>query len=113
MLLLLTKRLQHNHNIFIRQEIYRKIIKMYALYSILIKSEKEAINKGKRKYWVSPIFTVERRLAQGASNNLVNELEQQDREIIVIIVIINIVCWNIYRLIFFNCKYEICMNIYT
>lgn len=80
LLLLLTKRLQHNHNIFIRQEIYRKIIKMYALYSILIKSEKEAINKGKRKYWVSPIFTVERRLAQGASNNLVNELEQQDRE---------------------------------
>ncbi|XP_018396263.1 PREDICTED: putative nuclease HARBI1, partial [Cyphomyrmex costatus] len=34
----------------------------------------------KRKYWVSPIFTIERRLAQGASDNLVNELEQQDRE---------------------------------
>ncbi|XP_071653255.1 putative nuclease HARBI1 [Temnothorax longispinosus] len=53
---------------------------MYALYSILKKSEKKTINKGKRKYWVSPIFTIERRLAQGASNNLVNELEQQDRE---------------------------------
>lgn len=79
LLLLLTKRLKQNNNIFIRQEIYCKIIKMYTLYSILIKNEKKA-NKGKRKYWVSPIFTVERRLAQGASNNLVNELEEQDRE---------------------------------
>lgn len=53
---------------------------MYALYFLIIKSERKTINEKKRKHWVRPIFTVERRSAQGASNNLVNELHQQDHE---------------------------------
>lgn len=77
---LLIKHLKRSINVYIRQEIRRKIIKMYALYSLIMKSERKTIIKGKRKYWVRPIFIIERRLAQGASNNLVNELRQQDHE---------------------------------
>lgn len=78
---LLIKRLKRSYNVFIKHEICRKIIKMCAFYSLILKSERKIIiNKSKRKYWVRPIFTIERRLAQGASNNLVNELQQQDHE---------------------------------
>lgn len=80
LIILLTRRLKRSYNVFIRQEIRHNIIKMYALYFSMMKNERKIINNEKRKYWVRPIFTVERRLAQGASNNLIYELEQQDHE---------------------------------
>lgn len=53
---------------------------MYALYSFVRESERKTFINRKRKFWVRPIFTAERRLAQGASNNLVKELEKRDNE---------------------------------
>ncbi|KYQ53541.1 hypothetical protein ALC60_00067 [Trachymyrmex zeteki] len=78
LLIKLLKRI--NYDVFTRHEIHRKINKLYALYYLTLKSERKIMNKRKRKYWVRPIFSIERRLAQGASNNLVNELEQCDHE---------------------------------
>lgn len=77
---LLTKRLQRNCNVFTRKKMHQQINKLSALYYIKIKNERKNMNKKERKYWVRPIFSIERRLAQGASNNLVNELEQSDHE---------------------------------
>ncbi|XP_018370991.1 PREDICTED: uncharacterized protein LOC108766295 [Trachymyrmex cornetzi] len=81
LIVLLIKRLKRiNYDVFTRHEIHRKINKLYALYYLTLKSERTIMNKRKRKYWVRSIFSIERRLAQGASNNLVNELEQRDHE---------------------------------
>lgn len=43
---------------------YKQINKMYYLYLLLKKREELA----KRRFWVRPIFTEERRLLQGFSN---------------------------------------------
>lgn len=40
----------------------------------------EEKSKRTRKFWVSPIFTTQQRLLQGASNNLVKEMEIGDTE---------------------------------
>ncbi|KYM97802.1 hypothetical protein ALC62_11503 [Cyphomyrmex costatus] len=44
------------------------------------KKRDSAIRHNARKFWVRPIFTSERRVAQGASNNLVQEMIFEDRE---------------------------------
>lgn len=40
----------------------------------------ESIEIRKRRFWVRPIFTTDRRRLQGASDNLVYEMETEDRE---------------------------------
>jgi len=42
----------------------------------LVNEEK---SKKKRRFWMRPIFTVYWRLLQGASNNLVKEMEIEDK----------------------------------
>lgn len=54
------------------------MLKLYVLYTIIKKRNKEIRNK--RHYWVRPIFSEERRLKQGTSNNLVREMEFVDEE---------------------------------
>jgi hypothetical protein len=62
---------------FKKQELRRKIAKLYILYNIAIKNER---NERKRQFWVRPIFNAERRLQQGASDNLVKEMVAEDKE---------------------------------
>ncbi|XP_071555857.1 putative nuclease HARBI1 isoform X1 [Temnothorax nylanderi] len=71
----LIKKLKTCMCVFEKQNIRQKIIKLYTLYNILLKEEK---NKKQRKYWVRPIFSAERRFAQGASDNLVQEMIIED-----------------------------------
>lgn len=65
------------YSIFQKQIIRNKILKLYLLYKIIKKRDQK---KYKRQYWVRPIFTEERRLKQGASDNLVREMECMDKE---------------------------------
>ncbi|XP_020299121.1 protein ALP1-like [Pseudomyrmex gracilis] len=73
----LCKKLKKNKNAFYQQKLRRKIEKLYILYTI---SKKEENKKKERRYWVRTIFVAERRLLQGASNNLVKEMQEQDVE---------------------------------
>lgn len=73
----LIKKSQRSHSIFYQQELHRKIFKMYALYIIVLSEEN---SEKEREFWVRPIFTVHRRLLQGASDNLVKEMESEDKE---------------------------------
>ncbi|XP_071578909.1 putative nuclease HARBI1 [Temnothorax nylanderi] len=61
---------------FKKQQLRSKIIKLYSLYIIAERNE----NEKQRRYWVRPIFSMERRLNQGASENLVKEMLAEDRE---------------------------------
>lgn len=67
------------YNAVLQEEIRKKIKRLNMLYLLTLRSEEKG-QKGKRKYWVRPIFTVERRLAQGASANLIEEMQEQDEE---------------------------------
>lgn len=53
----------------------RKLIKAFLLYKLLKKKEGQ-----QRRFWVRPIFSEERRYTQGASNNLIKEMENIDPE---------------------------------
>ncbi|KYQ54017.1 hypothetical protein ALC60_07094 [Trachymyrmex zeteki] len=66
--------------LFKREAIRKKILKLYSLY-IIQKTEKRHY----KQFWVRPIFTEERRLMQGASDNLVREMEILDPEKFLII----------------------------
>lgn len=72
----LLKQLKRNKSVFYRQKLHRKIVKLYILYYISKKKE----NKRERRYWVRPIFIVQKRLLQGASENLIKEMQKQDVE---------------------------------
>ncbi|XP_011882846.1 PREDICTED: uncharacterized protein LOC105570326 isoform X2 [Vollenhovia emeryi] len=65
------------YSIFQHQVIRRRIIKLYLLYTIIKKRNRQ---RHKRQYWVRPIFSEERRLMQGASDNLVREMENLDKD---------------------------------
>jgi len=54
----------------------QNILKLIALWKLLIEREKEE----NQRIWVRPIFTQLRRYFQGASDNLVIEMELQDQE---------------------------------
>lgn len=58
-------------------ETQEHILHMYILY---LELEKIECLQSKRKFWVRPIFSVQRRRAQGASDNLVFEMETEDKE---------------------------------
>lgn len=57
------------------QETQQKLLKLYLLYRRMKKREKESIQ---RRFWVRPIFTMRQRMLQGASNNLIKEMEISD-----------------------------------
>jgi len=66
-----------------KETVRRKLVQMYIIYKLMRAEEKKRgseIRRNTRKFWVRPIFTIERRLAQGASNNLVQEMIFEDRE---------------------------------
>jgi len=60
-----------NNPIQIRQLTHNKVLKMFSIYFYLKKRQE----KKKRKFWVRPIFKQDRRLLQGASDNLVVEMQ--------------------------------------
>jgi len=73
----LLKKLKQTQTAFDQQGLCRKITKLYILYTILKKRENQ---KSHRRFWVRPIFSPQRRLLQGASTNLVKEMQAEDRE---------------------------------
>lgn len=73
----LLNKLKQSSCVFEKQELRRKIVKLYSLYII---TERNENNKKKRKYWVRRIFSIERRFQQGASENLVKEMLAEDTE---------------------------------
>jgi len=58
-----------------KEAIRRKLTRVYVLYKFMTKEKEESKY---RKLWVRELFTTERRLAQGANNNLVQEMLQND-----------------------------------
>lgn len=58
-------------------ETHKHIIYMYILYLELDRQESKLRS---RRFWVRPIFTADRRRAQGASDNLIYEMEVTDPE---------------------------------
>lgn len=60
-----------------KQAIQKRMLQLYLLYTTIKKREKD---RHTRQFWVRPIFTEERRLMQGASNNLVREMECMDED---------------------------------
>lgn len=61
-------------NTYCKETIRRKLLQIYVIYQLMRAKEKKRKEKRKcsaRRFWVRPIFNIERRIAQGASNNLV------------------------------------------
>ena len=79
-LLMILKTLQTAKNLppWRAAAVYEKVRKLYLTY-ILLLQEQENVKK-QRKFWVRPIFTHEMRIFQGASDNLVIEMQTTDRE---------------------------------
>lgn len=65
------------YSVFQKQIIRKQIIRLYLLYTIY---KSHDMKRYKRQYWVRPIFSEERRLMQGASDNLIREMELADKE---------------------------------
>jgi len=64
-----------NSPIRIKQLTHNKVLKMFSIYLILKKRQEK---KKQRQFWVRPIFRQNRRLLQGASDNLVVEMQLDD-----------------------------------
>jgi len=73
----LLNKLKQNQTAFDQQGLRRKITKLYILYTILKERENK---KRQRRFWIRPIFSPQRRLLQGASTNLVREMQTEDEE---------------------------------
>lgn len=58
--------------------VFKRVRKMYLVYTFLSQNQKHI--RKKRKFWVRPMFTHEMRRFQGASDNLVVEMQTTDRE---------------------------------
>ena len=52
----------------------KKLLKLYIIYKKMVQHENALKKKQKRKFWIRPIFTPERRFLQSASNNLIPEM---------------------------------------
>lgn len=61
--------------LLITEEMRQKLLKLYLLYRRMKMREEQNIQ---RRIWVRPIFTVRQRMLQGASNNLIKEMENSD-----------------------------------
>ncbi|KYN14594.1 hypothetical protein ALC57_13207 [Trachymyrmex cornetzi] len=57
--------------------IFKRVRKLYFAYNILLQNKKYT---RKQKFWVRPMFTQRMRHLQGASDNLVVEMQTTDRE---------------------------------
>lgn len=55
----------------------RQLLKAFSIYKIMKRREKQ---KNQRRFWVRPIFDEERRRLQGASENLIREMQYIDME---------------------------------
>ncbi|KYN12228.1 hypothetical protein ALC57_15625 [Trachymyrmex cornetzi] len=55
----------------------RQLLKAFGIYKMLRRIENLKIQ---RQFWVRPIFTEERRHLQGASDNLIREMQYIDME---------------------------------
>lgn len=58
--------------------VLKRVRKIYLIYTVLLQNQKNI--RKKRKFWVRPMFTHEMRCLQGASDNLVIEMQTTDRE---------------------------------
>lgn len=58
--------------------VLKRVRKIYLVYTVLLQNQKNI--RKKRKFWVRPMFTHEMRRLQGASDNLVIEMQTTDRE---------------------------------
>lgn len=58
--------------------VLKRVRKMYLVYTVLLQNQKNI--RKKRKFWARPMFTHEMRRLQGASDNLVVEMQTTDRE---------------------------------
>lgn len=79
-LLLMLKKLRAAKNLptWRAVSVYEKVRKLYLSYIVLLQKYENV--RMKRKFWVRPMFTHEMRLLQGASNNLVVEMQTTDGE---------------------------------
>lgn len=68
----------HNLPTWYAVSVFERVRKLYLGYIVLLQKQ-ENIRK-KRKFWVRPMFTHEMRHLQGASDNLVVEMQITDRE---------------------------------
>lgn len=77
--LLLTKIMKFQQNtpqLFWQREFQRRqLLKAFSIYKIMKKREKQ---KNQRRFWVRLIFNEERRRLQGASDNLIREMQYID-----------------------------------
>jgi len=67
---------------FVKETVRQKLVQTYITYELIRAKEKKrysAIRCNARKFWIRPIF-IKKRIAQGASNNLVQEMIFEDRE---------------------------------
>ncbi|KYQ55889.1 hypothetical protein ALC60_05171 [Trachymyrmex zeteki] len=58
--------------------VFKRVRKLYFVYNILLQHQKK--NTRKRKFWIRPMFTQRMRRLQGASDNLVVEMQTTDCE---------------------------------
>lgn len=75
----LMQELREQPNLTARRSILSKIAKVSKVYKV-VKRLNENSGQHHRKYWVRPIFTTDRRQRQGASDNLLRELEKEDED---------------------------------
>jgi len=57
--------------------LFKRVRKLYFAYNVLLQQQKYI---RKRKFWVRPMFTQRMRRLQGASDNLIIEMQTTDRE---------------------------------
>jgi len=57
--------------------VFKRVRKLYFAYNVLLQQQKYI---RKRKFWVRPMFTQRMRRLQGASDNLIIEMQTTDRE---------------------------------
>ncbi|XP_067209999.1 uncharacterized protein [Linepithema humile] len=70
-----------SENTLCKEAVQRKLVKIYIIYKLMRIEEKKRDSRIKRRrFWVRPIFNIERRFAQGASNNLMQEMTFEDVE---------------------------------
>lgn len=79
-LLIILKRLQTANNLptWHAVSVFKRVRKLYLSYIVSLKKQENM--RKKRRFWVRPMFTHEMRRLQGASDNLVVEMQIIDRE---------------------------------
>lgn len=60
--------------VYDQRALQKKLLKLFMIYKKMVQHENSMKERQKRNFWVRPIFTPERRLLQGASDNLIPEM---------------------------------------